>query len=1313
MNLGLDIGSVSVKLAALTDDGSIRFVSYARSAGAPLMALRAGLKELREQTGCTTFDRVVATGSGKTLISTLPGVASTSEILAHATAVATLCPGARTVIEIGGQDSKLIQLDESGDLFDHAFNDVCAAGTGAFLDQQAARLGVAVSDLGSMAATAKNIVSIASRCAVFAKSDMIHHQQEGASPDEIAAGLCFALARNYLANLLHGRAPKKPIVFCGGVAKNAGVRRAFIELLGLSDGDWLLPEHHAVMGAIGAALTAQRLHARCFLTLRLADLENQLQDRAPQTNRLKALRRSNHQGTPPPAGDPSRGVYLGLDLGSVSTKGVLIDGQGRLVAHEYIATEGRPLVALQRVCATLAPTTHGRGVLGCGVTGSGRQVAALACRADVVKDEITAQLKASLALDPQVDTIIEIGGQDAKLLLVENGKLSDFSLNRVCAAGTGSFLAEQAARLNVQLVDEFSRKAFSSSLPVALGSRCTVFMDSDLIHHQQQGCHGDDLLAGLAFSVAQNYLEHVVEGRTLGTRIWFQGGVAANEAVVAAFEALLGQPVRVHPYHALTGAVGAALLAAEHHRASARPSTFIGFDNARSNATTQYFTCTHCHNSCEVIQVRMDGTRALAFGGGCDRYEEEGRRADIIHHTRFVRAARAALEETITNQPENLPSAGAIGYPRALWNIPLMPFWVGFFNTLGRRLVPSTVSTRELYRRGLAGVLSEQCFGVKLGIGHVRNLIDRHETALDRKGEIDLAAAVDRQIAVDRTIDWIFLPSYASLPPPTGEEHNVLNSTPCTYAQTLPDLARAGFPKARLLSPRLDLGRFPQNSASQRLWRHFGLTLGCTRGEIEQAVAAGFKSLAAFHDRLREIGRQALLETKDQAAVVLIGRSYQLHDPLLSFALPTRIAGCGCTVIPAEVLPVEQIALGEGWTRLYWRACRDNLRTIHWLDDRPHLLPVVVTAFGCGPDSFAGRYLKENRGSKPLLTLELDEHTAEAGLITRLQAYLGNADAATRTAPGQKGFTPLPHHQKVLAGRVVYIPRFAEHAVVLRAAFEREGVEARVLPPIDRAALVLGRAHSWGRECNPFAYLLGNVLSFLSRSDQKFSRARLFLLSTAGPCLLSQFPAGFELALRTLGFADVVVDDAPGAAYRNYFSLPTMIRAWEGMIAVEILNQLRTQCRPFERKNGLVDRAHAESLEDLDDAIVRGTVAACLQRSRERFQGATGPRDPERPQVAVVGDIFTRISPIANADLFRRIEALGCVVRTPPMFSDTLWHDGFGSVLSAVRRGEKKAAIQNALLFAIQTMTALRLQSSRGFGARRWRAPSRLVVVDR
>jgi predicted nucleotide-binding protein (sugar kinase/HSP70/actin superfamily) len=523
-------------------------------------------------------------------------------------------------------------------------------------------------------------------------------------------------------------------------------------------------------------------------------------------------------------------------------------------------------------------------------------------------------------------------------------------------------------------------------------------------------------------------------------------------------------------------------------------------------------------------------------------------------------------------------------------------------------------------------------------------------------------------------------------------------STCCPYVQTLPDIARAGFPSARLLSPRLDLSRGPSKQSLKQVWQGLGEALGVTRHQVAGALSRGFAAWSRHRSRMRKIGERALAETVGETTVVLAGHPYQLHDPLLSFSIPVRTAASGATVIPADVLPLEEVSLGEEWSRVYWRANRNLLQLTDWLEDRPELLPVLMTAFACGPDAFASRYLQENRRGRPLLVLELDEHTAEAGLMTRLQAYLANAKLDEPSTTRHR-FHPVPYRMKNFEGRTVYIPNLSEHWTMFKAAFLRDGIEAHLFPPTSLDALKLGRAWSSGRECNPFAYILGDILALAQTPGFDPSRARVFLPTTTGPCLLSQFAAGIELALKNLGLEDLLVDDAQRTKIRKSLRLSTLVRMWTSIVAVEVLNQLRCLCRPFERSSGAADQVHERNIIDLERSFLAGDVSASVLRGRERLQAVTGPVDPDRPQIAVVGDIFTRLNPVANLELYRKIEKLGCTVRVPPMFTDTNWHDIPEDVIPSLQAGDHRHALSQTLTGALQILMTRLTQPSSGFGA--------------
>ena len=568
MRLGIDIGSLTVKVVAVDGRGHGTVGIYRPSHGAPLQTVLSALEEAFKELPPERVKAVGVTGSGGRLLAELLPAQYVNELVAQTRAVALYHPEARTVIEIGGQDSKLLVLEARDGrlvLVDFALNSQCAAGTGSFLEQQAARLGITIEEFSELAAQARDPPYIAGRCAVFAKSDIVHLQQVGTPLREILGGLCMALARNFCSDVAQGRPFRRPILFQGGVSKNRGMILAFEAVLGLRPGELIVPEHQVLMPAIGPALIAGEREGGGLdwegawdRILRVASAE---ETGAPRHERL--VERGSVAEDPFPALHRRTVGFLGVDVGSISTKAVAIDAEGRLLAKVYLRTRADPLGAVRECLRTLGERVGRKlDVHGVGVTGSGRELVGWYVGADVVKNEITAQARAAAAIDPEVDTVFEIGGQDSKYIRIEDGIVVDFTLNKACAAGTGSFLEEQAARLGVP-VEELVALSLSSTRPVRLGERCTVFMESDLIHHQQRGAAKGDLAAGLAYSIAINYLNRVVGDKPIGGRILFQGGVAGNRAVVAAFENLLGRRITVPPHFEVTGALGAALVARE------------------------------------------------------------------------------------------------------------------------------------------------------------------------------------------------------------------------------------------------------------------------------------------------------------------------------------------------------------------------------------------------------------------------------------------------------------------------------------------------------------------------------------------------------------------------------------------------------------------------------------------------------------------------------------------------------------------------------------------------------------------------------
>ncbi len=983
--LGVDVGSTTVKAVALDAAGNLIAHRYYRAHGKPRTAILQAAHDVFRHVDPSAVAGVGLTGSGGGPIAPLIGGRHVNELIAQTRSVGHFYPQARTVIEIGGQDSKFMSVEwdaASGRmaLLDFAMNTVCAAGTGSFLDQQAERLGIAIDgEFAKLALQSLTPARVAGRCTVFAKSDMIHLQQKGTPLPDILSGLCLALARNFKSVIGKGKAFTPPVLFQGGVASNGGVVRAFETVLGLEPGQIIVPEYHWLMPALGAALLAMddASDGNAVAFRGLAALEDAV--RTAPAGRITLAPLAGHARTPVEAQTvPNRHllqpVYLGIDVGSVSTNVVLIDRAGRVLARRYLPTAGAPLQAVQRGLSEIGREAGQWALVrGVGATGSGRYLTADFVGADVVRNEITAQARAATAIDPSVDTIFEIGGQDSKYIRLDHGAVVDFAMNSACAAGTGSFLEEQADRLKIDIKHDFSRLALSSNAPACLGERCTVFMESDLVHHQQQGAQVDELAAGLAYSIAQNYLNRVVSGRAVGGNVFFQGGVAGNASVVAAMEIVTGRSVTVPPHHDVTGAIGAAILAMEemearerdplvHQAAESTETRFRGWDLASRQYRSAVFECKACANLCEVNKVVIEREAPIYYGARCDRFEEAGRTpAQRNGRIPDLFAERTALLLAGYTPPNGRNGRLRVAVPRALVFHDLFPFWRSFFDSLDIELVTSESTNPRIVRRTLEVASVETCLPVKLVYGHVIDLLNED-------------------------VDFIFLPSIINRENAApGQASNMY----CPFIPAAPQLVRAHAEVDRHVHRILQL---PLHMSSERMrdqdLRQLGKRLGVGRKRVGDAAAAAAAAQRGFYAALRERGREVLEQLDgDRPAAVLVGRPYNACDPGACQDLPYKIRKLGVLPIPMDFLPLETVDVSERYGNMFWRSGQDILAAATIVRDDPRLHAIYLTNFNCGPDSFLVSFFRRIMGSKPFLELEFDDHMADAGIITRCEAF--------------------------------------------------------------------------------------------------------------------------------------------------------------------------------------------------------------------------------------------------------------------------------------------------------------------------------------
>lgn len=1241
--LGIDIGSVSVNLAVLSQSSEILETLYIRHKGRPMQVAADELIKIIAKYG----DRIsgcAATGTGGSLVAKVLHGLFVNEVIAQATATSRLYPEIRTVIEIGGEDSKLIFLKPSeqvgvAKIADFEMNTVCAAGTGSFLDQQATRMGLSIEDFGELALKSATPPRVAGRCSVFAKSDMIHLQQKATPVHDIVAGLCFALARNFKSTVGAAKKLQTPMAFQGGVAANPGIVKALESVLGLSEGELIIPKDFGCTGAIGAALVAlkhPRLSAPDFtkvdhlteLTIRPSDATEK---QKPLVIDRSVLPQDNSCAPPPTERVPA---YLGVDVGSISTNVVVIDMQKRVLAKRYLMTASRPIIAVQQGLKEVGDEIgHLIDIKGACTTGSGRYLIADMIGADVVRNEITAQARAAAEIDREVDTIFEIGGQDSKFISLHDGAIVDFEMNKVCAAGTGSFLEEQAEKIGINIKGEFGDLALSSKSPSNLGERCTVFMETELVRNQQAGAPKADLVAGLAYSIVRNYINRVVGTRLIGKKIFFQGGVAANKAVVAAFEQVTGQPIIVPQHHEVTGAIGCACIAMDEDRGYG--TKFKGFDLSNKHYEITSFECKECANRCEVNRVVVEGEKPLFYGSRCEKYDVDRRTSVVAQFPDHFAERDAMLIEPYVPTEAPATNAVRIGIPRALLFYELYPFWQAFFKELGCEVVVSDATTKRIIHDGAERSVAETCFPMKVALGHVLNLLDKE-------------------------IDYVFIPSVINMSLP---DKRMTDSFVCPYVQSLAytvksaiDFNAAG---VKILQPviYMQLDRKHKIKALTELAK----TIGKSKSDVIRAVTAAEGNLAKFQAKLQARGQEVLAEVKPgDKAIVVIGRAYNTCDPGANLEIPKKLSKMGVRCIPMDFLPLDSVRLPDAWNNMYWRYGQKILSAGEIVAEDKRLYPLYLTNFGCGPDSFVHKFFRERLGSKPCLLIEVDEHSADAGMITRCEAFMDSIQNAAGQALNAKIFTPVD--LKAGSRRTVLIPNTSGHAYAFAAAFQSCGTDAAVLPAPDEKTLEWGRKFTTGKECFPCIVTTGDMIKFCKEPGFDRDKYAFFMGGSGGPCRFGQYNALQRMALDQIGYPDVPIY-APNQASSFYNDMGIVGRklleqGWRGIIAIDLVEKCVRETRPYEKVKGSADAAYEKSVKLVADAIKHNAdLPAALREVRKLFEAVEIDRSVQKPIIGYVGEFYVRASAFSNQDVIRKIEALGGEVWAAPLLEWFLYRN--------------------------------------------------------
>ncbi|MCK5645001.1 MAG: CoA activase, partial [Gammaproteobacteria bacterium] len=622
--------------------------------------------------------------------------------------------------------------------------------------------------------------------------------------------------------------------------------------------------------------------------------------------------------------------------------------------------------------------------------------------------------------------------------------------------------------------------------------RCTVFMETDILNHQQKGATVDNLAAGLSYSIVLNYLNRVVQEKRVGDHIFFQGGVAYNKGVVAAFEMVTGKPITVPEHHEVTGAIGMAIIAARNWDGKTK-SNFKGWDLSKRKYEISSFECTDCSNRCTVNVVDVEGEDPLYYGSRCEKYDVDRSRKDMSHIPDLFKEREALLYRNYTDAK---PAKGAItvGLPRALTAQELLPFFKTYLNELGARVVLSDRTNKHIIHDGVESVASESCFPVKVTHGHVLNLMEKE-------------------------IDYLFIPSVITMFQQNGRSDRTFT---CPYIQTIPYVTDSALgireKGVKLVTSRLFFQR-GEKTVTKELIR-VAKEMGFSARKARRAARKAFEAQAEFYRRMVERGREVIASIPDdENVVVIVSRPYNGCDPGINLEMPKKFRDMGVMAIPMDMLPLAEVELSEEYPHMYWKYGQKILSAVEIIRKDPRLHGVYITNFGCGPDSFIIKFFRTKMGGKPFLQLEIDEHSADAGAITRAEAFLDSVE----------NFRDKKHEEVLIKQisldgdrrkRTVYIPYMCDHAFALRAAFETNGVDAVVMDMPDEESLELGRKFTTGKECYPAILTTGDMVKYLNRPDFDKDRAVFFMPSGTGPCRFGQYNILQRIVLQELGFED-------------------------------------------------------------------------------------------------------------------------------------------------------------------------------------------------
>ncbi len=1286
--LGIDVGSTTVKTVVVEPiDGRIIDRQYRRHNAHQMQTVADIIQDLSMHYSDCIF-RIAVCGSGGKPIADALQAAYIQEVVANATVVRMLYPNVNTAVELGGQDAKVIFFnrdEHSGKTIAHdmRMNGSCAGGTGAFIDEIATLLKVHSEEFEALASQGRQVYNISGRCGVFAKTDIQPLLLRGACREDIALSTFHAIAKQTIGGLAQGLELKAPVIFEGGpLTFNPTLVRVFAERLHLTASDIIIPEHPETIVAHGAVLALDALNTDAMnTTTTLSDISKRLDsviqsppastssepffpDDATRHTFLERLAQSeghladteNRTHIP---------IYIGIDSGSTTSKFVFIDQEGAVIEQFYANNDGTPLAVLHRGLLASFDKFTRRGitleVLGVGTTGYGEHLIAEAFGADHHTVETIAHTRGCLAYVPDATFLLDIGGQDMKAIRIADGVITDIMLNEACSSGCGSFLENYAHSLNIP-VDKIADAAFRSVSPATLGSRCTVFMNSTIIHEQRMGRNADDIMAGLCRAIIENVFTKVIriaDTASLGKRIVVQGGTFRNAAVVRAIEEYLGCNVTIAPYPRVMGAIGIALLTKEAYERDMehKPTRFIGYDGLQtfSYTTRSGIVCKGCGNNCNRTVVEFSTGKRWTTGNRCERGDVQSpvvtpRISPSATNLFDVRTRLwfAEHEYKLVSARKNL----VVGIPRVLEFWESFPFWNTFFHALGYQVQLSHPSTSELYEQGIPYVSSDTiCFPAKLVHGHIIDLVKKH-------------------------VDFIFMP-YIMHTPPEGTDK--LSPYMCSVLQGYPMVVRHNqSPESRYGVPfhTPEFHWLSEKNRRDQIITYACSQLGVRKGEAIDAYNQAEETLLQCRKRLVEQGDKVISGTTEHGnfSVVLAGRPYQT-DNMVNHHIAQKFTRLGISVLSVDSLScLNSTDLRHTRVEITNNYHTRMLSAALIAAQTPSLEYVQIVSFGCGHDAVLTdeiTRIMEQVGGKHPLVLKMDESDASGALDIRIQSFIESVRIRRSQSDTRQDIHPLPdaYPEKFTnpdkQHRTLLIPNVSEgFSVLLSAVLAREGFRVKTVPIGSVDQIRLGKRYSHNDICFPCQMVIGELIDALRKGGYKQEEVAVGMVKFQCDCRMAHYAGLLRKALDAAGYdrVPVVTTDAndtkqmqPGVQLLRPATL--YVAVW-GLMMLDVLTELARKIRPYERVRGTTDTMLRYCLHEIADALRTSVREACrtFKHCISLLECIDYDRTVPRPVVFVTGELLVTYHEGSNFHIERYLEDAGMETAFP-RFTDQLRKD--------------------------------------------------------